>query len=980
MTFVLKGTHMPRKVQLFVILIVIALCLAAAGLPPAVGKTEPASQDANPASGLSASELRGFHLVSPEEGWLLLGEELYWTQDAGGAWEKITPLESSPASIQAVAFLDAQSGWVVLSAAGSDGFPVYQLAQTTDRGATWQTFPISLFDPGDVRALAQAVYLDFIDPTTGWLAVKQAAGSSFSLGTLFKTADGGHTWTRLESPTGGPLVFISAEVGWMAGGAAGDEFYRTQDGGLTWSSQALPETPDVKHRYLLPAFNNPEEGLLPVATSASSGAQIDFYATDDGGQTWQFSTSAPLDEPLAPGVNPALSILDGRDWVMLAPGRQEVLHSENGLQTTLAAPGALPGAITGLDMVTHAAGWASFAVGDCQPGPACSLAAGLLRTADGGQTWQLLTLPQPVDNPSQMDNPQFITGQGWDTCDIPSPSQMQAWMDHSPYRIWNLYIGGSSLADCGTLTAAYISQLAGQGWKFIPTWVGPQAPCWGINSRMSYDPATAYNQGTDEANAAIARAASLLLTHPDQTGAIIYYDLEAYDISNAPCRNAVKSFMEGWTARLQDLGNQAAVYGSGCYSALSDFATNPHIPDAIWAAQWIWPYRYRSDATVWDISCLSNSLWSSHQRLHQYAGAHDETWGGVTINVDSNVADGIVLDLSAGPKIHFTSPVDNAWLPTDQVLATVVPVDPYAAISRVEFQWWQGANWEYLGADTDGSNGWSILFDTHSRPELQGGALYAFAYDSVGNRSGAGAWNLGIDHTPPTVSMSTRAMYGGAHFRDFHVLWSGADNLSGVASYDIQYHDSTNNNWLDLVTNTTDSEYTFVGLDGQTYSFRGRARDVSGNLGAYSTDDVHFTVQTCPVAEDAYEPDNTPTAAGGIIPYDPPQVHNFDTEGDADWLKFDAVAHTPYILQTSNTGGYADTVLSLYAPDAQTLLAFNDDYPGLNWASRIDWVAPSAGTYYLKVVHWDPYGAGCETGYTVSIIKAYLLMLPVINR
>jgi hypothetical protein len=33
------------------------------------------------------------------------------------------------------------------------------------------------------------------------------------------------------------------------------------------------------------------------------------------------------------------------------------------------------------------------------------------------------------------------------------------------------------------------------------------------------------------------------------------------------------------------------------------------------------------------------SEWASHQRLHQYRGGHNETYGGVTINVDSNYVD-----------------------------------------------------------------------------------------------------------------------------------------------------------------------------------------------------------------------------------------------------------------------------------------------------------------------------------------------------
>ena len=40
---------------------------------------------------------------------------------------------------------------------------------------------------------------------------------------------------------------------------------------------------------------------------------------------------------------------------------------------------------------------------------------------------------------------------------------------------------------------------------------------------------------------------------------------------------------------------------------------------------------------------VSDSVWANHQRVHQYKGGHKETWGGVTINIDSNYVDGPVL-------------------------------------------------------------------------------------------------------------------------------------------------------------------------------------------------------------------------------------------------------------------------------------------------------------------------------------------------
>jgi hypothetical protein len=227
-------------------------------------------------------------------------------------------------------------------------------------------------------------------------------------------------------------------------------------------------------------------------------------------------------------------------------------------------------------------------------------------------------------------------------------------------------------------------------------------------------------------------------------------------------------------------------------------------------------------------------------------------------------------------------------------------------------------------------------------------------------------------------------MYGNAPFRDFHVRWSGTDNLSGNVLYDIQYKDSINGSWTNLVTATPDTETTFVGFNGHTYYFRGRGLDASGNLGAYSSNDVHFTVQTCSLSPDGYEADNTWASAKVITVDGPAQAHNFDAEGDQDWVRFDAASLTGYILQTSNTGGNSDTVLYLYGPDHTTLLAVNDDYTGLHLASRIDWPSFIASTYYVKVVHWDPYAAGCTTQYTLSVNHVHftltLIMLPMISR
>jgi hypothetical protein len=85
------------------------------------------------------------------------------------------------------------------------------------------------------------------------------------------------------------------------------------------------------------------------------------------------------------------------------------------------------------------------------------------------------------------------------------------------------------------------------------------------------------------------------------------------------------------------------VYSTG--PILSGLAGIPNVPDAIWPAHWLTPFYYNPNATVWDVYSLSNSLWNNHQRIRQYTGGHNETWGGLTLNIDSDVSEGVVASL-----------------------------------------------------------------------------------------------------------------------------------------------------------------------------------------------------------------------------------------------------------------------------------------------------------------------------------------------
>lgn len=231
------------------------------------------------------------------------------------------------------------------------------------------------------------------------------------------------------------------------------------------------------------------------------------------------------------------------------------------------------------------------------------------------------------------------TPRGFDACAAPSATTMSKWRASSPYQSVGVYIGGANRA-CAqpNLTKTWVNTVWTQGWKLLPIWVGPQAPCTTL-SRVTKLPA-----GASEALAEGMRQATQAANAADALGlgwlAPIYYDMEAYPRGGA-CTQAIQSFTDGWVHQLNTRGYIAGMYSSLC-SGILDQAASASNParrqlNTIWIAAW----NNRPQIYGFGDPCkLSNTLWNDHQRTHQYTGGHNETWGGVTINIDSNAVDG----------------------------------------------------------------------------------------------------------------------------------------------------------------------------------------------------------------------------------------------------------------------------------------------------------------------------------------------------
>ena len=225
------------------------------------------------------------------------------------------------------------------------------------------------------------------------------------------------------------------------------------------------------------------------------------------------------------------------------------------------------------------------------------------------------------------------TGLGFDACTAPSKRSMSAWAG-SPYRAIGVYIGGVNRG-CSqpNLTASWVGEQTAAEWTLIPTYVGLQAPTSSCSScaKLSSSTFTATTQGTEAATDAVAQARIAGIGE----GSPIYFDMESYSRTSS-ATNATLSFLAAWTARLHALGYQSGVYSSGA-SGIADLAAqygSTYLePDEIWFANWNGRASAASDPYV------PATAWVGH-RIHQYQGGHDETYGGVTINIDNNYVEG----------------------------------------------------------------------------------------------------------------------------------------------------------------------------------------------------------------------------------------------------------------------------------------------------------------------------------------------------
>jgi photosystem II stability/assembly factor-like uncharacterized protein len=265
-----------------------------------------------------------------------------------------------PTPHRSLIFVNHQTGFVI-----GDG----SFYRTDDGGYTWacltQRVPGSgAFSPRDGF---------FLDPNRGWLIADDR---------ILQTADGGMSWDDIRpserilpecSDNHLAIRFLTPEVGWVAGVASRESsceyvsyVLRTLNGGRSW--QRIIFDRGTRHEFLYELYFQDERRGFAVGLTT-------IYATEDGGESWVSRSSFP-DGHKSPRDWPTIHFVDNTYGWVVANGQLMITRDE-GRTWVLDEQLKHIGYIRGSLLISRSTGFVS---GDNF----------LLRTTDGGITWQVV--------------------------------------------------------------------------------------------------------------------------------------------------------------------------------------------------------------------------------------------------------------------------------------------------------------------------------------------------------------------------------------------------------------------------------------------------------------------------------------------------------------------------------------------------------------------------------------------------------------
>ena len=235
----------------------------------------------------------------------------------------------------------------------------------------------------------------------------------------------------------------------------------------------------------------------------------------------------------------------------------------------------------------------------------------------------------------------IFTGYGFEACTAPSLAALQALARVAVSRARHLHRRREPrLRERQPLRRRGSPSTLALGWSLLPLYVGLQAPCVG-QSGLAEDLDRRRDRGepgrarprTTRSRARRARPAGgqpHLLRHGGLQG-------QRRDVHEG---GAVVRLGAGDASCTRRATSPASTAAPRRRSATSPRSAR-RSPTTSWIANW------NGVEDVFGDPYVSDALWPNHQRVHQYKGGHKETYGGVTINIDSDYVDGAVVGGSA---------------------------------------------------------------------------------------------------------------------------------------------------------------------------------------------------------------------------------------------------------------------------------------------------------------------------------------------
>lgn len=295
------------------------------------------------ASHILSAQPQGFYDVHSADGntvWAVgNGGRVFRSVNGGATWAQFFPSSNTLRAVQAI----GTAVWV----AGDSG----KVYRSTTFGETWET--LSLASPS-----THFTALQFLDNQVGFLI-----GSN---GTILKTTDGGATWnskTPASLANFNALSFRDDQVGFVVG--KNGKVQRTIDGGETWT--------EVNHRAWddKEIFSVSAKGNLVYLTGEDGLA----FKSTDGGNTWialNFKTDSRSN---VTGV-----FIQSPDSVFFIGGGGFIRRTTNQDASYIWGEHELYAPLSHIFFYNHQKGWAVSNKNNA-----------VLRTTDGGLTWQLPT-------------------------------------------------------------------------------------------------------------------------------------------------------------------------------------------------------------------------------------------------------------------------------------------------------------------------------------------------------------------------------------------------------------------------------------------------------------------------------------------------------------------------------------------------------------------------------------------------------------